>query len=184
LIANNTWDLVPRSVGSNTATDKWIFKHKYNSDDTLEWYKAHQVLCSFTQRLDVDYDESFNPVVKLGTVCTVLSLAISYSWSVHQLEVKNMFLHSTLSEIVYYSQLTGFIDPMQPDRVYYLNKSLYGPKHAPRSWYNRFSSYLLTLDFIEAKSDTSLFDFHHSAMVYLFLYVDDIILTASSTTLL
>jgi hypothetical protein len=35
LIANNTWDLVPRSVGSNIATGKWIFKHKYNSDGTL-----------------------------------------------------------------------------------------------------------------------------------------------------
>jgi hypothetical protein len=36
LIANNTWDLIPRSVGSNVITGKWIFKHKFNSNDTLE----------------------------------------------------------------------------------------------------------------------------------------------------
>jgi hypothetical protein len=39
LIPNNTWDLVPRPVGSNVITDKWILWHKFNSDGSLEWYK-------------------------------------------------------------------------------------------------------------------------------------------------
>jgi hypothetical protein len=49
LITNNTWDLVPRPVGSNVITDKWIFKHKFNFDGSLERYKAHWVLHGFTQ---------------------------------------------------------------------------------------------------------------------------------------
>jgi hypothetical protein len=62
---------------------------------------------------------------------------------------------------------------------------LYGLKQAPRAWYSRFATYLATLELIEAKSDTSLFIFRRgSDMVYLLLYVDDIILTASSTELL
>jgi hypothetical protein len=66
-----------------------------------------------------------------------------------------------------------------------LHKSLYGLKQAPRAWYNRFATYLTTLGFIEAKTDTSLFIFHRSSdTIYLLLYVDDIILTASSTELL
>jgi hypothetical protein len=66
-----------------------------------------------------------------------------------------------------------------------LRKSLYGLKQAPRVWYSRFVSYLTTLGFIKAKLDTSLFIFHPgSDMVYLLLYIDDIILTASSTDLL
>jgi hypothetical protein len=66
-----------------------------------------------------------------------------------------------------------------------LNKSLYGLKQAPRAWYSRFSTYLTSLGFIEAKSDTSLFIFRRSSdTVYLLLYVDDIIQTASSTELL
>jgi hypothetical protein len=63
-----------------------------------------------------------------------------------------------------------------------LHKSLYGLKQAPRAWYSRFATYLTTLGFIEVKLDTSLFIFRRSSdTVYLLLYVDDIILTASST---
>jgi hypothetical protein len=94
-------------------------------------------------------------------------------------------MHATLSEIVYYSQSMGFVDPTQPDWVYCHNKSLYGLKQAPRAWYSRFITYLLTLGFVEAKSDTSLFIFHRGVdIIYLFLYVDDIVLTTSNTALL
>jgi hypothetical protein len=99
--------------------------------------------------------------------------------------VKNAFLHDTLSETVFYCQPTGFTDPAHPNLVCRLHKSLYGLKQAPRAWYSRFATYLATLGFIEAKSDTSLFIFRRgSDTVYLLLYVDDIILTASSTELL
>jgi hypothetical protein len=118
-------------------------------------------------------------------VRTVLSLAVSRSWPVHQLDVKNAFLHDTLSETVYYSQPTGFVDHAQPDCVCLLNKSLYGLKQVPRAWYSRFATYITSLGFVEAKSDTSLFVFRHDTdMVYLLLYVDDIVLTASSAALL
>jgi hypothetical protein len=66
-----------------------------------------------------------------------------------------------------------------------LNRSLYGLKQAPRAWNTRFAAFLLTLGFVEAKSDTSLFIYHHGAeTAYLLLYVDDIVLTASSESLL
>jgi hypothetical protein len=128
LITNNTWDLVPHPVGSNIVIGKWIFKHKFNSDGTLKQYKTRWVLCGFTQRHSVDYDETFSPVVKPTTVLTVLSLAVPHSWLVHQLDVKNVFLHGTLTETAYYSQPTRFVDPTQPDWVCHLNKSFYGLK--------------------------------------------------------
>jgi hypothetical protein len=99
--------------------------------------------------------------------------------------VKNVFLHDTLSETVFCCQPTGFTDPAHPDLVCRLRKSLYGLKQAPQAWYSRFATYLTTLEFIEAKSDTSLFIFHRgSDTIYLLLYVDDIILTSSSMELL
>ena len=66
-----------------------------------------------------------------------------------------------------------------------LNKSLYSLKQAPRVWYSRFVTHLLSLGFVEAKSNTSLFvNRRGSNIVYLLLYVDDIVLTASSASLL
>jgi hypothetical protein len=184
LISNGTWDLVPRPQGSNVATGKWVFTHKFRADGTFDRYKARWVLRGFTQCPGVDYDETFSPVVKPATVRTVLTTAVSHNWPIQQLDVKNAFLHGTLTETVYCCQPTGFVDPAHPDLVCHLRKSLYGLKQAPRAWYSRFASYLTTLGFIEAKSDTSLFIFRRgSDMVYLLLYVDDIILTASSTEL-
>jgi hypothetical protein len=99
---------------------------------------------------------------------------------VHHLDVKNAFLHGMLTETVYYTQHTEFFDTSQPDLVCCLNKSLYGLKQAPQVWYNRFATYLLSLGFV-----TSLFIFHRgSETIFLLLYVDDIVLTASSTELL
>jgi hypothetical protein len=66
-----------------------------------------------------------------------------------------------------------------------VNDSLYGLKRAPQAWYNRFVSYLVSLSFVEAKSNTSLFILRRGdGTVYLLLYVDDIVLMASSVALL
>jgi hypothetical protein len=123
-------------------------------------------------------------VVKPATVRTVLSLALARSWPVHQLDVKNAFLHGLLTETVYCSQPAGFVDSSHPNMVCWLNRSLYSLKQAPRAWNHRFAAFLVTLGFVEAKSDTSLFIYHHGAdTAYLLLYVDDIVLTASEPLL-
>jgi hypothetical protein len=185
LIANQTWDLVPHPLGTNVVTGKWIWTHKRRANGTLERYKARWVLRGFTQRPGVDYDETFSPFVKPATVHTVLSLALARSWSVHQLDVKNAFLHDALIETVYCYQPAGFVDSSCPDMVCRLNRSLYGLKQAPRAWHSRLATFLVTLGFVEAKSDTPLFVHHHGAeTAYLLLYVDDIVLTASSQSLL
>jgi histone deacetylase 1/2 len=100
LLSNHTWDLLPRPPGSNVVTEKWVFKHKFKADGSLERYKARWVLRGFTQRPGMDYSETFSPIVKPATVRTVLSLALSRSWPVHQLDVNNAFLHGTLPETV------------------------------------------------------------------------------------
>nr|XP_043639845.1 uncharacterized mitochondrial protein AtMg00810-like [Erigeron canadensis] len=82
-------------------------------------------------------------------------------------------------------QPPGFVDPTRPGHVCRLRKSLYGLKQVPRAWFQRFSSFITKHRFQGSLSDTSLFVFHQeNSMAYLLLYVDDIILTASSDLLL
>jgi hypothetical protein len=58
-------------------------------------------------------------------------------------------------------------------------------KQAPRAWYQRFAAYIAAMGFIASITDTSLFVLCSGHdMAYLLLYVDDIIITASSTPLL
>lgn len=112
LVRNRTWTLVPRPLGANLITGKWLFKHKMNADGTLERYKARWVVRGFRQRAGIDYSETFSPVVKPATIRTVLTLAASRGWPVHQLDVSNAFLHGTLAEEVYCLQPAGFVDPL------------------------------------------------------------------------
>lgn len=77
-------------------------------------------------------------------------------------------------------QPSGFKDSSQPNYVCKLHKSLYGLKQAPRVWFERFTTYLLTLEFVAYLVDSSLFVRKEGASITYLLYVDDIIITGSN----
>ncbi|GKE13537.1 ribonuclease H-like domain-containing protein [Tanacetum coccineum] len=157
LIDNNTWVLVPRPPNVNIVHSMWLYKHKYNADGSLSRYKSRLVTNGRSQQQGIDCDETFSPVVKPATIRTVLSLKVSRQWPIHQLDVNNAFLHGHLTETVYMHQPPGFTDSTHSNYVYLLQN----------------------------KTDSSLFIFHKGPdTAYLLLYVDDIILTASSTSLM
>jgi hypothetical protein len=72
-------------------------------------------------------------VVKIATICTILSIVVSKGWSLHQLDVQNDFLHGYLEEEVYMQQPPGYEDPARLNYICKLNKALYGLKPAPRA---------------------------------------------------
>lgn len=182
---NDTWTLVPRPANTNIVGSKWVFRIKYLPDGSVERFKARLVAKGYTQVPGLDYTDTFSPVVKATTVRVVLSIAVTNKWPLRQLDVKNAFLNGTLIERVHMEQPPGYIDPRFPTHVCLLKKALYGLKQAPRAWFQRFSSFLLTLGFSCSRADTSLFVFHQqSNIIYLLLYVDDIIVTGNNSSLI
>ncbi|XP_019106841.1 uncharacterized mitochondrial protein AtMg00810-like [Beta vulgaris subsp. vulgaris] len=161
LIKNKTWDLVPRPPNVNVIRSMWSFTHKEKSNSDFERCKARLVGDGKTQQVGIDCGETFSLVVRSATIRTVLSLSLSKNWPIHQLDVKNAFLHGVLKETVYMHQPMGFRDPFHPDYVCLLCKSLYGLKQARSE------------SLVPKGSD----------MAYLLLYVDDIKFTASSDAL-
>ncbi|GJW33156.1 ribonuclease H-like domain-containing protein [Tanacetum coccineum] len=124
LIDNNTWVLVPRPPNVNIVCSMWLYKHKYNADESLNRYKARLVANGHSQQQGIDYDETFSPVVKPDTIRTVLSLAVSRQWPIHQLDVKNAFLHGHLTETVYMYQPSGFTNSAHSDYKKYATEIL------------------------------------------------------------
>ncbi|GJT14607.1 ribonuclease H-like domain-containing protein [Tanacetum coccineum] len=178
LVKNNTWLLVPRPASVDMVRSMWLFKHKFHANETLSHYKARLVANDSSQQLGVDFDETFSPVVKSATIRTVLSLVASRKWPIYQLDVKNAFLNGDLSETVYMYQPPSFVDARFPNHVCLLQRSLYGP-------FPRFVGYATPARFYHSRCDSSLFIYRQGSQVaYLLLYVDDIIFTVSSTTLL
>jgi histone deacetylase 1/2 len=110
-----------------------------------------------------------------------MTVAVSRGWSLRQLDVKNAFLHGVLEEEVYMKQPLGFKNSQTPDFICKIDKALYGLKQAPRAWFSRLSNKLYSLGFVPSKADTSLFLFNKSGIIiYVLIYVDDIIVTSSS----
>ena len=77
-------------------------------------------------------------------------------------------------------QPPGYADPKFPNLVCRLWKSLYGLKQAPRTWFERFSTRLLHMGFQASLADSSLFFLRQGKLiVYLLVYVDDIVMTGN-----
>jgi Reverse transcriptase (RNA-dependent DNA polymerase) len=111
----------------------------------------------------------------------ILSLAVSSTWPIKQLDVSNAFLNGDLSERVFMAQPPGFTDHTHPEYVCLLHKSLYGLRQAPRAWFDKLSTTLLAFGFTSSCYDPSLFLAHSQGHILLVLvYVDDIIITGSN----
>eukprot|EP00253_Pinus_taeda_P022585 PITA_22585 len=68
----------------------------------------------------------------MNSIHLVLSLAASFKWEVHQMDVKSSLLHGDLHEEIYMEQPLGFIQT-DSSLVCQLKKSLYGLKQATRA---------------------------------------------------
>lgn len=94
--------------------------------------------------------------------------------------MKNAFLNVLLQETVYIAQPPGFKHKQHPQHVCKLNKALYRLKQAPRAWYDRFNSFLISKGFLSSQADPSLFALNSDgALIILLLYVDDMLVTGS-----
>ena len=85
----------------------------------------------FNQVDGIDFSKTFSLVIKLASICLVLTVAIVKGWNIRQLDVKNAFLHGSLSTPIYMQQPPRYIDPKFPTHVCQLSRALYGLKQAP-----------------------------------------------------
>ena len=125
---------------------------------------------------------TFSPGVKASTIWVVLSLAIFNNWPLCQLDVKNVFLRGFLREKIYMEQLLVILVPNIP-HMCRLRKELYGLKQAPRALFYCFSSFLIDVRFSFSQFIIICF-LKSDNLIYLLLYVDDIVEISNNWILL
>ena len=106
-----------------------------DSRGNLEKHKTRLIAKGFEQCPCIDFDETFAPVVKWGSIRLVIAFAAHHEWEISHMDVKTSFLNGDLSEEVYMTQPQKFEEKGKETLVCRLKKSLYGLKQAPRDWY-------------------------------------------------
>jgi hypothetical protein len=180
ILKNDVWDIVPRPMGKSIVTSKWIYKIKHAADGSIEKYKARFVARGFSQVEGVDYDETFAPVARYTSIRSIIALAASMGWKLHQMDVKTTFLNGEIEEQVYIEQPEGFVIHNERSHVCRFKKALYGLKQAPRAWYEKMDGFLISLGFNKSVADPNLY--YHidgNECLILVLYVDNLFLTDS-----
>ena len=130
LVDNDTWDLVEPPEGRAVVGCKWVFKVKYDGEGKVERFKSRLVAKGYSQRYEIDFEETFSPVVHFSSVRTLLALAVQKDMIVHQMDVVTAFLNGELDEEIYMQQPDGYQVSGKENLVYKLKKSLYGLKQA------------------------------------------------------
>nr|GEX09605.1 copia protein [Tanacetum cinerariifolium] len=138
--------------------------------------KARLLAQGHTQEEGIDYDEVFALVARIKAIRLFLAYASFKDFVVYQIDVKSAFLYGKIEEEVYVCQPLGFEDLEFPDRVYKIEKVLYGLHQAPRAWYETLSTYLLDNIFHKGQIDKTLFiKMVKGDILLVQVYVDDII---------
>jgi hypothetical protein len=178
---NEAWDLVEFPTGRNPIGNKWVFKKKLNAEGKVEKYKARLVAKGYSQVEGIDFGEIFSPVAKLTSIIFMLSVVVAFDFEVEQMDVKTTFLHGDLEEEIYMKQPEGFVVKGKKELVCKMKKSLYGLKQSPRMWYQKFDTYMLGLGFTRSKEDHCVyFKLIGDHLIYLVLYVDDMLLIGNN----
>nr|GEW33286.1 putative ribonuclease H-like domain-containing protein [Tanacetum cinerariifolium] len=163
---------------------KWVYINKKDKRGIVVRNKARLVAQGYTQEEGIDYDEVFTPVARIEAIRLFLAYASFMRFIVYQMNEKSVFLYGTVEGEMYVCQPLGFEDPYFPDKVYKVEKALYGLHQAPRAWYKTMSTYLLENIFKRRIIDKTLFIKKDKGDLLLMqVYVDDIIFGSTKKSL-
>lgn len=185
LIANETWEIVPRPTHQRPIGCRWVFALKKDERGQVVRYKARLVAKGYSQRHGVDYDETYAPVANLNSIRIVLAVCCSSGMIIEQYDVDTAFLYGTLDGEIYMNLpegLSELVEDMATTAsggalVCRLRKSLYGLKQASRVWNETIDQHLQSFGFTPTSADPCVYTRGEGrAWCIICLYVDDMLI--------
>ena len=190
LVRMGVWDVVDREYWMNVLPSTWTFRVKRFTDGTIRKLKGRFCARGDRQIENVDFFDTWAPVVSWNTVRLMLVLTAIMGLHSRQVDYTAAFVHADIDKPPNWNQMTederqkwgvyvempqGF---QQEGKVLKLNKSLYGLRQSPRLWVNFLKTNLEAIGFKQAVDvDACLFI---SDDVIIISYVDDSILFSKS----
>ncbi|KAI8424616.1 hypothetical protein MSG28_003049 [Choristoneura fumiferana] len=173
---NDAWELVSVPDKASIVKCKWVLKKKYDSENHVR-YRARLVAKGFTQKLGVDYEETFSPVVRYTTLRLLFALAVRLGFDISHLDVTTAFLNGFLEETIYMQIPEGFVGGNTDGKVLKLKRAIYGLKQSSRAWYRRVDDCLVQSGYIKSKLEPCLYvNSSNGLKTIIALYVDDFFL--------
>lgn len=176
LYENKTWILTDLPKGRKAIKTKWVFKTKRDDDGVIVRHKARLVVKGCSQRAGMDYDETYSPVIRYGSIRYLVALAARYELYIDQMDAVTAFLQGDLNEDIYVEQPEGFDDGSS--KVCRLQKSMYGLKQSGRQWNLKLDEELKKFGLKKSKVDPCVYvkQFEENIRLIVAVYVDDLLI--------
>ena len=176
-----TWKEVKLPADRRAVGSRWVFKVKVDSDGNIVKHKARLVAQGFSQVPGVDFEETFAPVGRLGSLRLLLAVAAAEGKVVAQGDVEGAYLNSPIDTEVYIRYPEGMRRKPGCDALLLL-KSLYGLKQSARNWWEELGRILRRIGFKRTNGDWGLYvrRDRYGRTVYILVYVDDMIVAADT----
>ncbi|GJV82207.1 zinc finger, CCHC-type containing protein [Tanacetum coccineum] len=180
IIHETTASYTPQQNGNSERKNRSSQRYLINETEDIGGSVVPEEIIKegFRQKSGIDYFDTYAPVARINTIRLLITLASIHNLIIHHIDVKTTFLNDELDEEVYMNQPQGFVMPGNEDKVCKLIKSLYGLKHAPKQWNQKFDEVVLSNGYLLNQADKCVYSkFNESGKgVIICLYVDDMLI--------
>ncbi|GFV26957.1 retrovirus-related Pol polyprotein from transposon TNT 1-94 [Trichonephila clavipes] len=172
---HKVWEIVQKPAKSKLIKTKWVYSLKQDDAGKNIKYKARLVAAGFNQIKNIDYSESYSPVVNIESFRLLIALAAKLKLNVNFFDVKTAYLYGDLEETVYVLPPPGYEKLIGDDKVCKLKKSIYGLPQSGRNWYMKIKGELENFGLKQLASDNCVFiKSVNQSVLILCTYVDDL----------
>jgi hypothetical protein len=186
---NQTWIIVDRPQGKKTVESRWVLRTKFKKDGSVDRRKARLVAKGFTQKPGIDFNETFAPVARLGSIRLFMAIAVELGLQVHQLDFTSAYLNGEIEEEVFMEVPSDFYDILNEresrkfrgNKVCLIRKALYGLKQSGRQWYKKLDEKLKQQKLKPLNSDPCVYiNKEDGNIVIVVIYVDDLMVASDN----
>jgi hypothetical protein len=186
---NQTWIIVDRPQGKKTVESRWVLRTKFKKDGSVDRRKARLVAKGFTQKPGIDFNETFAPVARLGSIRLFMAIAVELGLQVHQMDFTSAYLNGEIEEEVFMEVPSDFYDILNEkesrkfrgNKVCLIRKALYGLKQSGKQWYKKLDEKLKKQKLKPLNSDPYVYiNKEDGNIVIVVIYVDDLMVASDN----